>query len=85
MGRDRSPRPLCAPALSRSPLGAISQRCVAEGVFQPRRARCFSPVASLGFAHEVSLGSANHSGALAVYDYLGFTTVGQSRLYAMEI
>ncbi|WP_268874450.1 MULTISPECIES: hypothetical protein [Actinomycetaceae] len=42
-------------------------------------------MASLGFAHEVSLGSANHSGALAVYDYLGFTTVGQSRLYAMEI
>ncbi|QWW20687.1 GNAT family N-acetyltransferase [Schaalia sp. 19OD2882] len=31
------------------------------------------------------LGSANHSGALAVYDYLGFRTVGQSRLYAIEI
>lgn len=31
------------------------------------------------------LGSANHSGALAVYDYLGFVTVGQSRLYAIEV
>ncbi|WP_022867936.1 GNAT family acetyltransferase [Schaalia vaccimaxillae] len=30
------------------------------------------------------LGSANHSGALAVYDYLGFRTVGQTRLYAIE-
>jgi len=31
------------------------------------------------------LGSANHSGALAVYDYLGFRTVGQTRLYAREV
>lgn len=31
------------------------------------------------------LGSANHSGALAVYDYLGFVTVGQTRLYALEV
>lgn len=31
------------------------------------------------------LGSANHSGALAVYDYLGFVTIGQSRLYALEV
>lgn len=31
------------------------------------------------------LGSANHSGALAVYDNLGFATVGQTRLYAMEV
>lgn len=31
------------------------------------------------------LGSANRSGALAVYDYLGFVTVGQSRLYAIEV
>lgn len=31
------------------------------------------------------LGSANHSGALAVYDALGFRTVGQSRLYAINI
>ncbi|QPK81972.1 GNAT family N-acetyltransferase [Schaalia sp. ZJ405] len=31
------------------------------------------------------LGSANHSGALAVYDYLGFTTIGQTRLYAIEV
>lgn len=30
------------------------------------------------------LGSANHSGALAVYDYLGFRTVGQSRVYAKD-
>ncbi|WP_034285751.1 hypothetical protein [Schaalia suimastitidis] len=33
----------------------------------------------------VGIGSANHSGALAVYDYLGFRTVGQSRLYAIEV
>lgn len=32
----------------------------------------------------VGLGSANHSGALAVYDSLGFRTVGQTRLYAIE-
>ncbi|WP_076464361.1 N-acetyltransferase [Actinomyces mediterranea] len=31
------------------------------------------------------LGSANHSGALAVYDYLGFRTVGQTRLYARDV
>lgn len=31
------------------------------------------------------LGSANHSGALAVYDYLGFVTVAQTRLYALEV
>ncbi|MFC7580313.1 GNAT family N-acetyltransferase [Schaalia naturae] len=31
------------------------------------------------------LGSANHSGALYVYDQLGFRTVGQSRLYAINI
>lgn len=31
------------------------------------------------------LGSAHHSGALAVYDYLGFTPVGQSRLYAIDL
>lgn len=31
------------------------------------------------------LGSANHSGALVVYDALGFRTVGQSRLYAINI
>ncbi len=30
------------------------------------------------------LGSANHSGALVVYDTLGFRTVGQSRLYAIN-
>ena len=31
------------------------------------------------------VGSANHTGALAIYDYLGFRTVGQTRLYAIEI
>ncbi len=31
------------------------------------------------------LGSANHSGALVVYDQLGFRTVGQSRLYAINL
>ncbi len=31
------------------------------------------------------LGSANHSGALVVYDALGFRTVGQSRLYAINV
>ncbi|WP_231550675.1 GNAT family N-acetyltransferase [Actinomyces polynesiensis] len=31
------------------------------------------------------LGSANHSGALVVYDSLGFRTVGQSRLYAINV
>jgi len=31
------------------------------------------------------LGSANHSGALVVYDQLGFRTVGQSRLYAIDL
>lgn len=31
------------------------------------------------------LGSANHSRALAVYDYLGFATVGQTRLYAIDV
>ncbi|MDC4233182.1 GNAT family N-acetyltransferase [Actinomyces sp. B33] len=31
------------------------------------------------------LGSANRSGALAVYDYLGFRTLGQTRLYAIEV
>lgn len=31
------------------------------------------------------LGSANHSGALVVYDTLGFRTVGQSRLYAINV
>ena len=31
------------------------------------------------------VGSANHTGVLAVYDYLGFRTVGQTRLYAIEV
>lgn len=31
------------------------------------------------------LGSANHSGALAVYDGLGFHVVGESRLYALDV
>ena len=31
------------------------------------------------------VGSANHTGALAVYDSLGFRTVGQTRLYAIDV
>ncbi len=31
------------------------------------------------------LGSAHHSGTLAVYDNLGFATVGQTRLYVREV
>lgn len=31
------------------------------------------------------LGSTNQSGALAVYEYLGFETIGQSRLYALQV
>ncbi len=31
------------------------------------------------------VGSANHTGALAVYDSLGFRTVGRARLYAIGV
>ncbi|MDO4259892.1 MAG: GNAT family N-acetyltransferase [Actinomycetaceae bacterium] len=33
----------------------------------------------------VGVGSANHTGALALYEYLGFRTVGQSRMWAIDI
>lgn len=49
-------------------------------------------VASMRAQHEAGmdrtgagLGSANHSGALVVYDALGFRSVGQSRLYAIDV
>ncbi|MCD4549487.1 MULTISPECIES: GNAT family N-acetyltransferase [unclassified Schaalia] len=71
--------------------GYIDQMCVdqeyrhshvLEGlVVASMRAQAANGMERIG----VGIGSANHSGALAVYDYLGFRTVGQSRLYAIEI